>query len=163
MFDKIKKGQVSDIVNMIRENCVDVSLLKDEQNFQQTAMFSACVIKDAESSLAMAKALFDLNVDPKQADSLNQTPLYYAVREGHKDLIDWLVEKGLNLNNVDTYGQTPIFYCIREGHVVTTEKLVSMGGHHDIVDNNGQTPIFYAVKYNKTEMVEYLLGKGINL
>ena len=42
-------------------------------------------------------------------------------------MIDWLIEKGLNLNQVDTYGQTPIFYCIREGHVGTTEKLVSMG------------------------------------
>lgn len=33
----------------------------------------------------------------------------------------------------------------------------------DYVDNNGQTPIFYAIKYNKMEMVEYLIGKGINL
>lgn len=50
---------------MIRDNCIDVSLLRDEQNFQQSAMFSACVIKDAAQSLAMAKALSDLNVDPR--------------------------------------------------------------------------------------------------
>jgi hypothetical protein len=47
LFDKIKKGNVEEIVSNIRDNCVDVSLLKDEQNFQQSAMFSACVIKDA--------------------------------------------------------------------------------------------------------------------
>lgn len=68
----------------------------------------------------MAKALFQAGVDPKQQDSLNQTPLYYAVREGHFDLIDWLIEKGLNVNHIDTYGQTPIFYCIREGNIATT-------------------------------------------
>lgn len=56
---------MTEIVNMIRDNCIDVSLLRDEQNFQQSAMFSACVIKDAAQSLAMAKALSDLNVDPR--------------------------------------------------------------------------------------------------
>jgi len=33
LFDKIKKGSVADIVNTIRDNCIDVSLLRDEQNF----------------------------------------------------------------------------------------------------------------------------------
>lgn len=55
-------------------------------------MFSACVIKDAASSLAMVKALAELHVDPRKPDSLNQTALYYAVREGHSDVIDWLLQ-----------------------------------------------------------------------
>ena len=38
-----------------------------------------------------------------------------------------------------------------------------MGANHDFVDNNGQSPIFYAIKYNKQEMVEYLIKRGINL
>lgn len=126
-------------------------------------MFSACVIKDPVQSLAMAKALADLRCDPCQPDTLNQTPLYYAVREGHSDLIDWLLARGLNLNHVDTYGQTPIFYCIREGHIPTTEKLVALGANWDFVDNNGQSPMFYAIKYNKQAMVEYLINKGVNL
>lgn len=113
--------------------------------------------------MAMVKALCDLRVDPRQADSLNQTPLYYAVREGHAEVIDLLLEKGLNLNHIDTYGQTPIFYCIREGKVQTCDKLASMGASVDYVDNNGQTPVFYAIKYNKQDMVEYLINKGINL
>lgn len=104
MFDKIKKGNVAEIVAQIKDSCVDVSLLKDEQNFDQTAMFSACVIKDEAQSLAMCKSLCELNLDPRTPDKLNQTPLYYAVREGHVSVIDWLIEKGLNLNHVDTYG-----------------------------------------------------------
>lgn len=38
-----------------------------------------------------------------------------------------------------------------------------MGALHDYVDNNDQTPVFYAIKYNKYEMVEYLIKRGINL
>jgi len=111
----------------------------------------------------MAKALAELKCDPCLPDALNQTSLYYAVREGHAEVIDWLISKGLNVNHVDTYGQTPIFYCIREGLVPTTEKLVSLGANWDVVDNNGQSPMFYVIKFNKQTMAEYLLSKGINL
>jgi hypothetical protein len=33
LFDRIKKGNVADIMNTIRDNCIDISQLKDEQNF----------------------------------------------------------------------------------------------------------------------------------
>jgi hypothetical protein len=33
LFDRIKKGSVSDIVNTVRENCIEISQLRDEQNF----------------------------------------------------------------------------------------------------------------------------------
>ena len=51
---------------------------------------------------------------------MNQIPLYYAVREGHGQLIDLLLKGGSNVNHLDTYGQNPIFYCIREGNIETT-------------------------------------------
>lgn len=59
-------------------------------------------------------------MNPKTEDKLNQIPLYYAVREGHGQLIDLLLKGGSNVNHLDTYGQNPIFYCIREGNIETT-------------------------------------------
>jgi ankyrin repeat protein len=41
--------------------------------------------------------------------------------------------------------------------------LVAAGANPDIVDNNGQTPIFYAIRFNKFEMVEYLIQRGVNI
>jgi len=128
---------VPDILNMVRENSIDIAHLKDEQNFGQSAMFSASVVKDSEAAFAMAIALHEQGVNPGQPDSLNQTPMYYAVREGHFALINWFIEKSLTVNQVDTYGQTPIFYCIREGNIQTTQKLIELGAEYDYVDNNG--------------------------
>lgn len=102
-------------------------------------------------------------MDPKTEDKLNQVPLYYAVREGHNQIIELLLEHGTNINHLDTYGQTPIFYCIREGNIETTQQLVNAGAEFDTVDTNGQTPIYYAIKQNRYEMVEYLLKRGINI
>lgn len=48
-----------DILNMVRENSIYIAQLKDEQNFGQSAMFSACVIKDSDAALAMAIMLHE--------------------------------------------------------------------------------------------------------
>ena len=70
-------------------------------------------------------------------DSLKQTPLYYAVREGHEQVIRMLVQGGLNVNHLDCYGQNPIYYCISSGNVPITRLLVSYGADPDVVDLNG--------------------------
>jgi ankyrin repeat protein len=46
-------------------------------------MFSAAIIKDENSSLQMVKVFTEMGVKPNFLDSLNQTPLFYAAREGH--------------------------------------------------------------------------------
>lgn len=86
----------------------------------------------------MARILKELGVRPDQPDTLNQTALYYASREGKLQLIDFLVKEGnCKVNHVDTYGQSPIFYSAREGHIDAIKKLVAFGGDIDLVDNNG--------------------------
>ena len=39
-----------------------------------------------------------------QVDTLKQTPLYYAAREGLYESMKYLAEGGCAMNNVDTYG-----------------------------------------------------------
>lgn len=86
----------------------------------------------------MARVLRELGVKPDQPDNLNQTPLFYAAREGKNQLVDFLVNEGsCKVNHVDAYGQSPIFYPSREGHLETIKKLVSYGADIDLVDNNG--------------------------
>ena len=68
-------------------------------------MFSTSLIKSDDLSVRMAKVLKELGVKPEQPDNLNQTPLYYAAREGKIHLLEYLVTEGnCNVNNVDTYG-----------------------------------------------------------
>ena len=43
------------------------------------------------------------------------------------------------------------------------QQLVGRGAHHDHVDNKLQRPIYYAIQLERYSIVEYLLGKGVNL
>lgn len=65
-----------------------------------------------------------MGVNPAQPDALNQTALFYASREGHNNVIEYLVKQGCEINHIDTYGQTAVFYAVREGHLETAMKLV---------------------------------------
>lgn len=67
---------------------IDVSTLQDETNFKQSVLFSAVMIKDEKNSQKMIKIFVeDMKVPASQPDSLNQTPLYYAARDGHNAVI----------------------------------------------------------------------------
>ena len=69
---------------MVREYGIDLSTLIDEpKNFSQSVVFSACVVKDEETSLKMCQALIDMGADPRREDDLKQIPLFYAAREGY--------------------------------------------------------------------------------
>jgi len=95
---------VEEVVTMIGEHGIDVANLYDEAAFKQSPLFSACVIKDSKSSLRMSEVLIEMGVLPTTQDTLNQIPLYYAVREGHQDVIALLIKSGSNVNHLDTYG-----------------------------------------------------------
>lgn len=61
---------------------LNISELVDEQNYKQTPMFSVALIPDDSTSVQMGKVLKDMGVSPSQPDTLKQTTLYYASREG---------------------------------------------------------------------------------
>ena len=164
LFDKVRGGDVDDVVRMVREFNIDVSSVVDEaKNFHQHLVFTACVIKDVETSLKMIKVLIELGVDPKKEDSLKQTPIFYASREGLNEVISFLVEKGIEVNRQDKYGQTPIYYAVREGHIKTVQQLLGLGADSDIVDSKNQRPIYYAIQANRYDMCQYLIQKGANM
>jgi hypothetical protein len=57
------------------------------------------------SALAMIKILISGTLAfSKASDSLKQSPIYYAVKEGHSSLINFLLSNGCNVNHLDIYG-----------------------------------------------------------
>lgn len=62
-------------------------------------------------------------------DSNIQSPLFYATREGHIDVVKRLVQNyGANADLVDQNGQTPLYYAVRGGKYETVEFLIKYGG-----------------------------------
>ena len=84
----------------------------------------------------MIKVLVELGVNPQKEDTLKQTPIFYAAREGITEAIEFLITEARdNVNRQDMYGQTPIYYACREGHIKTVQQLIGHGAEFDILDS----------------------------
>jgi len=91
---------------MVKESSIDVSNVLDEpKNFSQSLIFTACIVRDPELAFKMIKVLIELGVDPKKEDTLKQTPLFYACRQGNAAAIEYFITEGKdNVNRQDMYG-----------------------------------------------------------
>jgi ankyrin repeat protein len=100
------------------------------------------------------------DVHPEPA---NQTPLHWAIREGHKDMIEWLLAGGANPNadggDYHPLGG-PLSWAIWFGDIDTAVLLVSHGADiHRKTHNYPGTPLYDAVLGGDRAMTEALVTK----
>jgi len=118
---------------------------------QDLMFFAAARRGELGGAETVAKQLFDLGVPATTEDSLCQTPLFYAAREGNVECARFLVEHDCDPNKRDIHMQTPIFYAVREGRSRMTEFLIEKGASLDVFDARGLTPHDYVSKRPPTK------------
>jgi ankyrin repeat protein len=60
-------------------------------------------------------------------DRSDRTPLHYAARWGHKDVVELLLAKDADVNVKDNQGQTPLSLAEEEAHKQIVELLLKHG------------------------------------
>ncbi|MFN7095614.1 MAG: ankyrin repeat domain-containing protein, partial [Burkholderiales bacterium] len=81
------------------------------------------------------------------------------------DLIIWLKEQGLNINEKDNDGLTPFNYAIEKGNFNLADTLINLGAGWRTCDHQGNTCLHRAVDtYNpKIETIKWLINRGLNI
>ena len=161
ILNSVQDGDLS----VIKQNAekIDMNLLIEKEN-HQNAFFYMALVKNDLDALNICKYLVEIGVNPAHKDKLNQTCLYYTVREGKYETSKYLIENcELPINEKDSYGQNPIYYAAREGHLKLCELLVEKGTDVNLEDKYGQTCIFYAIKEGHYDIVEFLIKHGANV
>ena len=93
----------------------------------------------------------------------NQTPLIYACRQGHLEMVRLLVKAGANPNHLTKLGKSPLLEAIEFEREDVFELLVS----EDTTDinlrgpaKNDRTPLVKAAELGRDSMVERLLSRA---
>ena len=89
-------------------------------------------------------------------DTYGQSPIFYAAREGHLEVIKRLVSYGGDPDLVDNNRQTPIYYAIKGNRIDVVEYLLQNNAKTGNIDHKNQTPYQFAKKSNKPAIVELL-------
>ena len=86
-----------------------------------------------------------------------------AAREGHKEIVATLAEKGANLEEKDKNGRTALMYAAEGGHKETVAILAEKGAKLEVKDEDGLTALMMAALGGHKETVAILAEKGTKL
>ena len=94
----------------------------------------------------------------------NETILHVLCRNNLITVVDYLVQKGANINAVDNNGQTPIHHIAIAGDCDNIERLDNIQNvHYNEVDKLGRTPFSYACQHSSGQLLGFLLEHGASV
>ena len=105
-----------------------------------------------------------LSVDTRNTNRFNKdTLLYFAVRNGAKETVKLLLERGATVDaKSSTLGKTALFQAAFDGRVDLAEILVGKGGNVNALDMFSNNALREAILGKRTKTVSFLLEKGAN-
>ena len=110
------------------------------------------------------KALIKEGTDVTSTDIHGNTPLHWAVKEGHTEVARLLLKAGgdVNATVTDGYykGYTPLHLATENGHTDTVRILLDNRADPTVTDSNGDTPLNTAQRNGQSEVAAILARKN---
>ena len=121
-------------------------------------------IHDVAKKGDVTKVQETLERDPELVNArdsgFRRTPLHWAARGVHPEVIKLLVEKGADVKATDGNGVTALHSVIARGHKEAAKFLVSRGADVNAVDGTDNTPLSYAITGGHVEIAGWLEDRG---
>ena len=100
-------------------------------------------------------------------DDYNYTPLMIAAAINDYDMVQFLVEKGADVNT-KTHSEyssveTPLLLSLDNENSSVAEYLINNGADINVTNEDGETPLMYASKLHNIKVIELLIQKGADI
>lgn len=110
--------------------------------------------------LEAAKVLISVGVSTEFRDNQGRTSLYLASEKGLIEIVKLLLDNGAEFNS-SPYSFQILFISIFKSHNKVAKELIRQ--NVDIQNKDGNTALHCAVAYEKIEILDFLLDKGVCL
>jgi len=100
------------------------------------------------------------DVNPRDKDGDDQTPLHWACRKGHSAIVRLLLDHGADMNARNGLHNTPLdLACETDGHLDIARMLIEAGADVDAKNSaaNGKTPLHAACWHGHSDIVRLLI------
>jgi ankyrin repeat protein len=118
-----------------------------------------------DGNLTETKRRIEAGENLEQTNSWGATPLYLAVLNSHKSLVEYLVAKGARVN-ISTTGKeswTPLHKAADLGQLDVVKLLLEKGADLEAKTQWGGTPLYVTAFRGQLEVAKYLVSKGADI
>lgn len=144
-----------DIINCLIELETDINK-RDDAGFSPLEL--ACMI----GNLDIVKILIDHNCDLNKNKHVYNA-LHIAAAMGRHEIVDFLLQIGMDVNDVDDSGYTPLHWATQEGKLDVVELLVRKKANLEAKDNNGFAPIHIAASEGHIEIMKLFINNNVDV
>lgn len=126
--------------------------------FGSTPLMNAIIAEYAD--IKIVKMLIGNGADVNAKDTVQcWTPLHFAVREGHFDIVKLLLESGAVIDAQDAFGNTPLIEAVMsfKGDPQIIEILLAYGADKNIKNKEGVSPLILAETIGDQAIFKLLL------
>jgi ankyrin repeat protein len=89
-------------------------------------------------------------------DAFGITPLHWACVNGHRDIVQLLIEHGAPVNATNEVEDTPLHWAALGGHKEIAAHLIKKGALVEAKNRAGQTPLHMATNEEVGKVIEGL-------
>lgn len=97
------------------------------------------------------------------SDENGYTPLHHAVKEGHLEMVKFLIKQGASIDRGSSSGRTALHSAAEFGNLDILKYLVKRGADVTNRDPLGRTVLHLAVWFDNLDTVEYLVELGVDI
>ncbi len=96
-------------------------------------------------------------------DSQEWTPLLHAVDGGNIDIVNYLLEKGADINALTKDQWTPLMLALGYEKPKIAKRLIDKGADIELLNIEGWSALMIAVRYGQPENARLLIKKGADI
>lgn len=158
----------NNLINFFIESGLDVQAINKhdktpwdvaKENGNNIAMFDSVVKNGTIEQIKYLMANF-ADINAKNKDSYDDTPLHTAARRGDVEITKLLIENGADVNATSTDQSTPLLNANNEAVI---ELLLQQGADINAKNYLGNTKLHIAAAYGQADIVKFLIENGADI
>ncbi len=137
-------------------NSIQEILISGKLSFDNYSGQLELILKINDTQLGRIKTML-------RKSSSDNSLLNQAIIAQNMDVVDALIDAGVNLNLQDKNAFTPLTRAIEQKNIEAVNALIIAGANLNLLDNYGRTPLIYAIILENIEAVNALINAGADL
>ena len=132
------------------------AVVDSSTSFGVTPLMQACGKGNAE----ILRVLHAHHPNFAARDAAGRSCLHYAVESGQLAVIEWLIERGVNVDVSADSGLTPLMQACGKGNADAARLLRAHDADFAAKDDHGRNCLYYAAAHGQQRVLDWLLEQG---